>query len=157
RDMAEATTTQKSARRPPRFHPKRQGSSLRAHLETIKSLRSCQKTWSEISEHLKQNGISVDPSTIRRFFNRACVDSSRAAEEPKADQSIEESKPPVESVPNVEAGAGTASDRSLDVQVPSIEKARVEASGSPKGETSFKAFKQRFLKTARNFISRFRR
>jgi hypothetical protein len=154
--MARATTTEKPIRKPPVSHPKRRGSPLRPHLETIKELRSCQKTWPEISEHLKQNGISADPSTIRRFFNRACEESPRPAEGP-ADQSFGESEDRTESAEEITGCAGSAVDTAQDVQVLTVEELRPEDSSPPKRQTSLKPFKQRFLESVRQFIARFRR
>src|SRR5262249_20100434 len=136
---------------------KRQSSPLRAHLETIKALRSCEKTWPEISEHLRGEGIFADPSTIRRFFNRTCGESRRLTEEPKADQFAGESENRTESGEEVTEYAGSAVDTSPDVQGPSVQEVRPEDSSSQKRQTSLKAFKQRFLESVRELIARFRR
>jgi hypothetical protein len=51
-------------------HPKPFQSALWPHLPLIRKLRLARKTWPEVAEELDKLGVSINRSTVRRFFER---------------------------------------------------------------------------------------
>jgi len=51
-------------------HPRPFQSALWPHLPLIRKLRLARKTWPEVSEELSKLGVSINRSTVRRFFER---------------------------------------------------------------------------------------